>query len=338
MANIRKRGNKFQVQIRRVGTKSLTKTFSRMTEARAWAYKMEVELQRSDAGILTPPKDTLYDLLLRYRSLITPHKKSHASESRRINRLLTESIVQKKIAFLTSEEISKFRDKRMKDGQRAASYDLQIIRHCVNIAMKEWGLNININPALNVRMPKQPRPRDRRLKREEYEKLVSMAKRSNSWFLYPLIIVAVETGMRLGEMLSLNWDDLDVCERFLTIRDTKNGKDRIIPLTHRALATIVEVPKSSHLIFNTNYEAVKSAWRRLLLKTDISDLRFHDLRHEATSRFFERGLTIPEVASITGHQTVSMLLRYAHADLEVLRSRIDEADEKLNILVDDSKI
>ena len=160
--------------------------------------------------------------------------------------------------------------------------------------------------------------------------MVSMAKRSNSWFLYPLIIVAVETGMRLGEMLSLSWNDLDVGQRFLTIRDTKNGKDRIIPLTRLALVTIGEIPQSSYLIFNTNYEAIKSAWRRLLIKADISDLRFHDLRHEATSRFFERGLTVPEVASITGHQTVSMLLRYAHADLARLRNRLEKTEAKAN--------
>jgi len=94
-------------------------------------------------------------------------------------------------------------------------------------------------------------------------------------------------------------------------------------LTQTATALLETLPFRGERIFATNYEALKSAWQRLLKRAGISDLRFHDLRHEATSRFFEMGLTVPEVASITGHKTPTMLLRYAHADIIKVQRKLD---------------
>ena len=123
-------------------------------------------------------------------------------------------------------------------------------------------------------------------------------------------------------MLKLKWSDWNKEEAILHLIDTKNGRDRFVPLTPLANQVISSLENTADEIFPTNYEAVKSAWQRLRKRTGISDLRFHDLRHEATSRFFEMGLTVPEVASITGHQTPTMLLRYAHADLKKVRDKI----------------
>ena len=97
-----------------------------------------------------------------------------------------------------------------------------------------------------------------------------------------------------------------------------------MPLTPKTHEVMLNIPKTSDRVFPTTYQAMKSAWQRLKKRTGIKDLRFHDLRHEATSRFFELGLTVPEVASITGHQTPTMLLRYAHADLQKLREKLTD--------------
>lgn len=322
MANIRKRGNKFQVQVRRTGSQSYTKTFERLTEAKAWARTQEVSIDRREAGIHKPITTPLRHFLTRYLEEITPSKKSCASESRRISRLLKDPISNKRVCDLTPSVLASFRDLRLKNGRRAASYDLQIIRHTLNIARLEWGFTFKENPVDLIRMPSPSKPRDRRFRNDEYERLLKFSSNSRSYFLKPLIIIAVETGMRLGELLNMRWENFDREIKILRLIDTKNGCNRIVPLSERALITIESLPESSERIIPVTYAAVKSAWKRLCKRAGIVDLHFHDLRHEATSRFFEMNLTIPEVATITGHKTQTMLLRYAHADFTVLQKKL----------------
>jgi integrase len=323
MANIRKRGSKWQVQIRRTGQPSRTKTFIRKEEALAWGRSQEVHLDTTAAGVFIPSKDYLSDLLSRYAAEVTAKKKSAASETRRISRLLRDPISKKRVCDLTPELFAKFRNRRLNDGKRAAAYDLQIIRHMLNIASAEWGVQLPMNPLDKARFPAPSRPRQRRLVEGEYDALITNAKESGSLYLAPVIILAVETGMRAGEMLKLRWCDWNADAKVLRLLDTKNGQDRLVPLTQTATALLETLPFRGERIFETNYEALKSAWQRLLKKAGISDLRFHDLRHEATSRFFEMGLTVPEVASITGHKTPTMLLRYAHADIVKVQRKLE---------------
>ena len=326
MANIRKRGNKWQVQIRRAGHSSITKTFLRKEEALAWGRSQEVRFDAALAGTFLPVKETLAELLGRYADEVTPKKKSAASEKRRIRRLLSDSISKSKVCELTPDRLIRFRNRRLLDGQRAAAYDLQIIRHTLNIACSEWGMFLKENPLDKIRFPAPPKPRERRLKEGEIDKMLACVNESGSAYMGDLIMLAVETGMRVGELLKLEWSDWDDKQSVLHLRDTKNGRDRFVSLTHRAIETLVAMSQSSERVFPTNYEAVKSAWQRLRKRTGIYDLRFHDLRHEATSRFFEMGLTVPEVALITGHQTPTMLLRYAHADIQKVREKLAQQE------------
>ena len=205
---------------------------------------------------------------------------------------------------------------------RASGYDLQLIRHALNVATAEWGVTLQSNPVDAIRMPPKPKPRERRLKPGEYELLLSHAVISQSWFMKPLITLGVETGMRLGEMLKLNWDDWDSEKQTLFLRDTKNGSNRLIPISNDANAVIQTLTKSHQRILPTNYEAVKSAWRRLCLRAGIQQLRFHDLRHEAISRWFEQGLTISEVMKLSGHKTFMTAFNYSHADFDSTRKKI----------------
>ena len=132
--------------------------------------------------------------------------------------------------------------------------------------------------------------------------------------MYPLIIVAVATALRVGEILKLEWSDLDKENRLLTLRDTKNGDNRVVPLSPTAFDVLGALPENDATLFGTNYHAVKSAWRRLCKRAGINDLRIHDLRREGVSQFFEKGLTLPEVAMLSGHKTKAQVLRYAHSD------------------------
>ena len=313
MANIRKRGDKWQVQVRRQGFPSRTQSFCPQEEAKAWGRAQELAMDRQEAGVYQPVTCTLASILLEYRLKVTPGKKSHASETRRLNRLLKDPITSYRVCDLSPEVLAKFRDRRLEQGLRASGYDLQLIRHALNIAKAEWGVTLHSNPVDTIRMPPKPKPRERRLKPGEYELLLNYATVSQSWFIKPLIILAVETGMRLGEMLKLTWNDWNPEKQTLYLRDTKNGSNRLIPISDAANAAIQTLTKSHQRILPTNYEAVKSAWRRLCLRAGIERLRFHDLRHEAISRWFENEMTMAEVAILSGHRTKSSLLGYAHA-------------------------
>jgi integrase len=131
-----------------------------------------------------------------------------------------------------------------------------------------------------------------------------------------MIDLAIETGMRRGELLKVKWRDLDLQDRTLQLYDTKNGEDRKVPLTMTATSILEQWSHTSERIFPVTDVAVRQAWDRLVKRAGITNLRFHDLRHEAISRFFEMGLSVPEIALISGHRDPRMLFRYTHLRAE----------------------
>lgn len=129
-----------------------------------------------------------------------------------------------------------------------------------------------------------------------------------------MVILAIETAMRRGELLAIRWADIDRTNRYVHLPETKNGHPRDVPLSPRAMATLDALPRSlDGRIFPITMNVWKCAWRRTRKRSGLNNFRFHGLRHEATSRFFERGdLGIMEVAAITGHRDLRMLARYTH--------------------------
>ena len=150
----------------------------------------------------------------------------------------------------------------------------------------------------------------------ELDRLLKGCGSSRVWWLEPLIILAIQTGMRRGELLGIQTADLDFEARTLHIPVTKNGHPRTIPLTEKASAVLKASISDSDRIFPPSANAFRLAWERLKRRVGIEDLRFHDLRHEAISRFFEMGLSVPEVALISGHRDYRMLFRYTHLRAE----------------------
>jgi integrase len=118
--------------------------------------------------------------------------------------------------------------------------------------------------------------------------------------------------MRRSEILSLRWENIDHEYAIATLPDTKNGSKREVPLTAKAKQVLKSLSIQGDHVFPTSDCAVRHAWDRLVKRAGIKDLRFHDLRHEAVSSFFEMGLSVPEVALISGHKDYRMLARYTH--------------------------
>jgi len=312
MPTIRKRGDKWQVQVRRKGCAALSKTFASRKDAEIWGRKIEASIDLGEPIAKQNSDQTLRELLQKYMTEITPPKKGREAETRRLKRLIADPISNSSIASLDGQTLSAFRDRRLNDGVRACQYDLVLIRHAIEIGKKEWGMFIPQNPVDEIRIPNGIRRRERRLLPGEYEKLRTAAGSTRSRYLWPMVELAIETAMRRSELLSLEWRNVDLGARLALLPDTKNGSPRTVPLTAKAVSTLEALPRSSSRVFPSTECAIRQAWERLVARAGINDLRFHDLRHEAISRFFEMGLSVPEVALISGHRDPRMLFRYTH--------------------------
>jgi integrase len=277
MASIRKRGSSWHVQIRQSGQPSLTRSFKKKPDAVAWARQTEAEIDR--------------------RGL-------HPSRS---------DLEQQTVSDL----LKRYRDERLKEvSGGTVRRHLAVLQHAFNVAIKEWGYPLFANPVANITKPSAGKPRQRRLNDGEFDLLIKGCDKSHVWWLPSVIQLAVETGMRRGEIVGICRQDVDLEAKTLHIPLTKNGHSRTIPLTSKAVSTLKDLPDTESDLFPITTNALKLAWGRLKRRTGLNDLRFHDLRHEAISRFFEMSLTMPEVALISGHRDPRMLFRYTHLRAE----------------------
>jgi integrase len=159
-------------------------------------------------------------------------------------------------------------------------------------------------------MPKNNPPRERRLKEGEFDLLKAAAAKSRSWYVWPVVVLAIETAMRRGEILGLRWEHIDLDQRTAFLPMTKNGRSRQVPLSEAAIDQLTTAPRDTGRPFPVTEVAMRQAWDRLRVRAGIDDLTFHDLRHEAISRMFDDGMKIHEVMAISGHRTASQLFRY----------------------------
>ena len=232
-----------------------------------------------------------------------------------------------KMTALTPKTIAAWRDVRLQlVSGSTVNRDLALLSHVINTARREWDIHIE-NPLALVRRPRCNRGRERRLNGNEQEILFKeICEKSRNPYLLPVIQTAIETGMRRSELLQLEWSRVDLERRVIRLVDTKNGEGRSVPLTLRAVEILSSLPKRKGyetLVFPMSANALKLGFQRALERSRIDDLRFHDLRHEAVSRFFEKGLNVMEVASISGHKTLQMLKRYTHMQVGVILEKID---------------
>tara|TARA_X000000950_G_scaffold239965_1_gene292747 strand:- start:144 stop:719 length:576 start_codon:yes stop_codon:yes gene_type:complete len=188
------------------------------------------------------------------------------------------------------------------------------MRHSWNIARVEWGWPLSDNPISLIRMPKNNPPRERRLKDGEFERLKVAAEKSRSRYLWPIVVLAIETAMRRGEILGLRWEHIDLGRRVAFLPITKNGSSRHVPLSDKAVDLLNGAPQDTPGPFPVTDIAFRQAWDRLRIRANITDLTFHDLRHEAISRMFDSDLKIHEVMAVSGHRTASQLFRYVQTN------------------------
>lgn len=340
MATIRKRGDRYHVQVRRKGFSPITKTFSKLSDAKEWATLQE---RQADRGELGPDRKvletiTLSELVIRYRDTILPGKKAGQKEAEMLTAFLRHRICKKYLSELTTSDFIRWKDERVKGNGyqkpitvKSAKRILSPVQRLLQVAIDEWDIPLRENPLARFKLKAVDNKRQRRLQDGEFDRLLKAGGKTRNPFILPVVRFALETAMRRGEILALGVRDVDIERCTATIRESKNGHSRTIPLSslavailETAIAVMSDKDKARNArIFPITPISLRLAWDRLTKRAEIEDLHFHDLRHEAISRFFEKGLTVPEVASISGHRDIRMLLRYAHADKGKLAAKLN---------------
>lgn len=185
-----------------------------------------------------------------------------------------------------------------------------------------------LNPLKNIRKPTGSRERDRRLKVREYDRIAAALSASDNPCAIQAFDLAIETSLRQGMLDQLQWEWVDLERQGVAIpasfrRHGNKGVPPVLPLSKRVVEVLKSLPvQSSGPVLPTTANALRCVWKRALKDLGIKDLRWHDLRHEAASRFFEKGLHPLEVASITGHKSLTMLRRYTHLQPESLAAKL----------------
>lgn len=328
MASFQKRAGAWRALIRRKGYPALSATFDTKAEAEAWARKTESEIDRGQHVDHRPSKAVTFgDCLRRYAVEVSAKKKGADAERSRIVFLLEHPLSKRAIGDLRPVDFARHRDERMTAVSPASvRLELALISHLFSVAIREWGLGLSSNPIQQISKPKVQNARDRRLAGDEEARLFAAidaicairTPRANRAAVHPamwfkqIIIVALETAMRQGELLEATWDNLHANERYLFLPDTKNGTARSVPLSRVALDAILSVERTDDTrIFPVSAFAVKNYWEKALRLAAIEDFHFHDLRHEATSRM-ARKLSMHNLMKVTGHKSSAMLARYYH--------------------------
>lgn len=340
-----------RVKIRRRGLPAASKNFdvcgpkpsdlnAAVRHAEKWARMIESEMDR---GVFAPRTEsestTLVECLDRYAREITPHKKGAAAELSKIAVLKGHPITKRLMANIRGADVAQYRDDRLKVvGPATVIRELAVISHVFNVARREWGMENLANPVQVVRKPKLPKGRERRLLPGEMDAIMAT---SESDELRAILLLELETAMRRSELAGLRWQELHLKQRYLHLRDTKNGDSRSVPLSSKAVSLLTNLPRRlDGRLWKMRPDSITQAFERARTRARslyeekckeneqppdgefLMGLRFHDLRHEATSRLFEKGLNPVEAAAVTGHKDLRMLKRYTHLNPTVLARKL----------------
>ena len=324
MAAIRQRSNlSWQAVVRRTGFPKQHKVFKKKQDAILWARQIEHEIDQGNrVDFKRAEQVTIRDIVNHYLTQeSTRINRSYKREKSRLM-LLLKHFGDHSVAQITPTRIALFRDIRLSQGLSPATVvkDINTLSKVLKMAQTGWGIYLANNPILSVNKPKVVGHRVRRLSRQE-ENILTQKTTFN---MQAVIIFAIETGMRLGEILSLQWTQIQ--NDMAVLNQTKNNEIRYVPFSKKVkkLLTIIKKNKDDLRVFYfwKSVSGFESSWQKFKRKEGLVDLRFHDLRHEAISRMFEKGLNHMEVSAISGHKSLHVLRKYTHYNHQYLKHKL----------------
>ncbi|UEO00418.1 site-specific integrase [Acidiferrobacter thiooxydans] len=324
----------WQAHVRRRGYPAQVRTFDTKAEAEAWAATIESEIAR---GVFVSRAEaeatSLAEALDRYAVEVVPRKRSGTRELSTITSWRSSALGTRPMASVRGKDVAAaIRDMEGRGlSPNTIRLHLALLSHLFNTARTAWGMESLSNPVDLVKgqRPKLPQGRTRRLVDDEQARLLAAAKAYDSTphaggNVGPIITWAIETAMRRGEIAAMRWEHLNIEGRALLLPETKNGTPREVPLSKVALAVLDGLPRRPDgRVWGMRPDSISQAFERVCKAAGIEGLTFHDLRHEATSRLFEKGLGDMQVAAITGHKTQQMLKRYTHLRAKDLAPLLD---------------
>jgi integrase len=267
-------------------------------------------------------------------------KKSYYTDIKIVG-LLKKVFGGKCLHEITALEIQEFKVKRAAEVSPATvNRALAVLKSMFNRAI-EWD-KATENPCKRVKMLKENNKRLRFLEKEEIgrllgaiDELMLINKHDQYIHLKPIIIVALNTGMRKGEILGLKWRDIDIQRKTIHLSDTKNGDDRYVPMNDIVIKTIIAVPKnkdSAYIFCNQRgepYGDIKKSYLSAVKKAGIIDFHFHDLRHTFASQLVMAGVDLNTVRDLLGHKSLEMTLRYSHLSPEHKQRAVDVLAQRM---------
>lgn len=344
MANIEKRTAQdgsvsYRVKIRLKGYPPQSATFERRTDAKKWAQQTEAAIREGRHFKTAEAKrHTLGELVDRYSRDVLPAKRDARNQSTQLT-WWKDQLGAYTLADITPGLVAEYRDKLangetvrgVKRAPATVARYLAALSHAFTIAVKEWGW-LEDSPMRRVTKPKEPRGRIRFLSEGERPRLLQACKESKNPLLYPVVVLALATGMRQGEIIGLFWREpkippadawgvVDLSAARIVLHHTKNGERRVIPLAAHVLEIVKELAKVRRLdtdrLFPCTTDPAKGLdlrkpWAHALEQAGIENFRFHDLRHSAASYLAMSGASSAEIAETLGHKTLAMVKRYSH--------------------------
>jgi integrase len=337
----------YRAQVRVKGRPTVGDTFPNRKEAQRWAASIESAIREGrHFPHMRSTRTTFADVAKRYKeTVLTDWVEPAKSARERHLKWWEDRFAGLTLAEITADRIVEGRDalaaekftrgkpqKNRKTGEikppaeyarSAATCNkyLVVLTRVLNLTVKEWRL-MDRNPAADISKKKEPRGRVRFLSNEEREALLEACAASDWKPLHTLVLLAISTGARRGELINLKWSDVDLKAARATVHETKNGDSRVLPLVGKALEALRALKlqnsaRSEYVFpqasgFPGPYVHFDGYWQEALIAAKLKDFRFHDLRHTTASYLASQGASLLEIADTLGHRTLNMVKRYAH--------------------------
>lgn len=333
----------YRAVVRLKGARPQCATFERKTDALKWVQKVEAAIRENrHFDSAQARRRTFASIVDEYLANFAPVRHRNKLARRAVECHLKwwrEELGHHVMTDIKPADIARLRDRLLAspaydrygnarldgDGKPKRKSSSTVVRYLASLsvlyttAVNEWGL-VDNNPVLRVKRPSEPRGRMRFLDDSERDALLDACKKSQNPYLYPIVVLALSTGARHGEILNVRWKHVDFARRYIRLDQTKNNERRALPLAGLSLQLIKELHhegrKGSDFVFpNINGSRpvhIETAWKKALNEAGIEDFRFHDLRHSAASYLAMNGATLAEIAEVLGHKTLQMVKRYAH--------------------------
>ncbi len=338
----------WRAKIRIKGQPQVSKTFVRKTDANDWIQLTESAMRREEyAGKAEATKHTVEELIDRYITNFANQKKSSRDQIRQLNwwrdeiglcylSKVTPAVISQCKEKLLSQKLGRGRSRSRSKTRSPSTVNryMAAMSHVFTVAVKEWQW-VEVNPFTRVSTLKEPQGRVRFLLDEERKALLEAC--SKDVRLYVVVVIALSTGARKGEIMNLTWGDIDLNRGVIILKETKNGERRALPLTGHALDQVKAIGKvrrlDTPLVFPGKNPArpasITKAFSKALDEAKIEDFRFHDLRHSAASYLAMNGASLAEIADVLGHKTLQMVKRYSHISDQHTANVVEKMNSKI---------